>query len=111
MFLNCNYPNECLIPKGKPKELKHIKLELKRGNIRLLIDRNDNVYFVENGYYFGIELSKFLVKTIFGINAFRTIGKINMALLGWGDGRDHLYCKLTNEKEELLTLYLFTIRC
>lgn len=109
MFLNCNYPNECRIPKGKPKELKHIKLELKKGKLRLIVSTDNNVYFVEDGYYFGIELSKFLVKTVFGVNVSETIGKINVALLEWGDGRSR-FATLSGKEEDLLKTYLLTIR-
>ena len=109
MFLNCNYPNECRIPKGKPKELKKAKLELKKGSLRLIVDTNDNIWFASNGYYIGIELPRFIVKNMFGVNVFRTIGNINLALLDWGEGRNRL-TQLSNEQQDLLTTYLLSIR-
>lgn len=112
MFLNCNYPNECKIPKGRPKEItpKSISLELKKGNYRLIALTNGNIYLVHDGYYFGIELPKFLTKNIFGISVFETIGKINIALLEWGSGRGRLYDQLGNAREDLLQTYLLTLR-
>lgn len=112
MFLNCNYPNEFSIPKGKPKELKQVKLEIKKDKIRLLVSDSGNVYFVENGYYFGIELPKFLVKNAFGVNIFETIGKINIALMGWGCGRNLPVelSTLSRKQEDLLQTYLLTVR-
>ena len=110
MFLNCNYPNKCSIPKGKPKELKRTRLEIKKGNNKIWICENGNVYFeVDRGYYWGIELPKFIVKTPFGVNISETIGKINLALLDWGWGRNEL-ATLSNEEEDLLRIYLMTIK-
>jgi hypothetical protein len=109
MFLNCNYPYECKIPKGKPKNLKNIKLEIKKGKHKLLIAPMGDIYFVDDGYYFGIELSKFLVKNLFGVNVFETIGKINIALLDWGYGRNK-FAALSTEQQDLLQTYLLTLR-
>jgi len=109
MFLNCNYPYECKIPKGKPKNLKNIKLEIKKGKHKLLITSMGDIYFVDDGYYFGIELSKFLVKNLFGVNVFETIGKINIALLDWGYGRNK-FAALSTEQQDLLRTYLLTLR-
>ena len=112
VFLNCNYPKECKIPKGRPKGItpKSIKMELKKGNLRLLVLTNGDVYFVKDGYYFGIELPKFLTKNMFGISVFETIGKINIALLEWGSGRGRMYDRLSNEEADLLQTYLLTLR-
>ena len=112
MFLNCNYPNECKIPKGRPKEItpKSISLELKKGNHRLIALTNGNIYLVHDGYYFGIELPKFLTKSMFGISVFETIGRINIALLNWGSGRGRLYYQLSNPDHGLLQKYLLTLR-
>ena len=111
MFLNCNYPNGCKIPKGKPNEIKKVKLEIKKGGLRLIVCQNDNIYFAENGYYFGIELPKFLTEGMFGVNIFETIGKINMALLDWNYGRKgQEYSQLSNKQTDLLQTYLLTIR-
>ena len=110
MFLNCNYPNKCSIPKGKPKELKRTRLEIKKGSKSIWVCENGNVYFeVDRGYYWGIELPKFVVKTPFGVNISETIGKINLALLDWGWGRNEL-ATLSNEEEDLLRIYLMTIK-
>ena len=110
VFLNCNYPNQFKMPKGKPKEIKKTKLELKKGTLKLLIDQNNNVWFVQDGYYWGIELPKFLIKNLFGVNIFETVGKINIALLEWGSGRGQMYSQLSNEQQDLLQTYLLTIR-
>lgn len=110
MFLNCNYPNECKIPKGRPKDLKRIKLEMRQGKARLIVDMNDNVWFVDGGYYFGIELPRFIVKNIWGVNIFETVGAINIALLEWEDGRGHKYAQLSRENEDILKKYLLTLR-
>lgn len=111
MFLNCNYPNKCKIPKGRPKEVtpRTIQLEIKQQGVSLYVLKNGNVYFNNQNYYLGIELPKFLKKNMFGVNIFATIGAINIALLEWGDGREHL-SYLNRIEEELLQKYLLTIK-
>lgn len=110
MFLNCNYPKECKIPKGRPKELKKIKLEMRQGKARLIVDMNDNVWLVDSSFYFGIELPRFIVKNIFGVDIFATVGAINIALLEWEDGRGKKYSQLSRENEDILKKYLLTLR-
>ncbi len=112
IFLNCNYPNKCLIPKGKPKGItpKNTEIELKIGKLKLIALHGGYIYFVENGYYFGIDLPRFIKRNPFGIDKFATIGAINLALLDWGDGRGSMYSRLSNEEENLLLKYLMTLR-
>ena len=67
------------------------------------------MYFeVDREYYWGIELPS-CVKTPFGVNISGTTGKINLALLDWGWGRNKL-ATLSNEEEDLLRIYLMTIK-
>jgi hypothetical protein len=54
-------------------------------------------------------LPKFVVKTPFGVNISETIGKVNLALLDWGWGKNEL-ATLSNEEEDLLRIYLMTIK-
>ncbi len=110
MFLNCNYPHQFQMPKGKPKALKKAVLEIKKGNKRLIIDSQNNAWFVSEGYYFGVVLPKFIVKSMWGVKIFETIGKINLALNDWGDGRGNKYARLNSWEEDLLGIYLLTVR-
>lgn len=108
MFLNCNFPGECKIPRGKPKGLK-FSLEMKKNGVRLFAENNGNVWLMKDHYYFGIELPKFIVKNIWGVRVFDTIANINLALLDWGDGRDNL-TQLGHGETDLLQMYLLTLR-
>lgn len=50
-------------------------------------------------------MPKFLSKNAFGIDIFETIGKINLALMDWGYGKNEL-AMLSREQEDLLRTYL-----
>ena len=81
MFLNCNYPNEFIMPKGKPKELKSKKLEIKKGNLTLIVDQNDNIYFVQAYAGFGVGPSHLVAKSLAAeisgeVGYFRILSKI-----------------------------------
>lgn len=104
MFLNCNYPNECKIPKGKPKGMKPT-LEIKKNGTRLFVESNGNVWLMKDHYYFGIVLRKFIARSMWGVNVTDTIGQINLALLDWGEGRGKL-TQLGNDDVDLLCIYL-----
>ena len=101
-FLNCNYPNKCKIPKGKPK-IKQEQLKLECNGISLIAEK-DNKIWIDTGknYWIGIEFE--IIKDIFNkVDIFTTIGKINLALMDWiGE-------PLNNEQVHIIDLYLRTI--
>lgn len=104
-FLNCNYPNGVCIPPGKPKELKKVSLELKKGNISLLVEGENKIWFKEKlgnkSYYMGIEFD--IKKTFGAVQEFETIGAVNLALLDWCEE------ELCNDKYDLFVKYLRTL--
>ncbi len=103
IFLNCNYPNKPLIPKGIPRECRTKKnriLEMKMGKVSLIALANGNIYLGEDGYWFGIVLDKFIVINAFGVSVVPTLGNINLALWQWAKE------SLSGEKEDLLAKYL-----
>jgi len=102
-FINCNYPNTCKIPKGKPKELKSTMLKIKKNKITLIEQKQGTIWFKEGNYFWGIELD-LKYNNLKLIDIFGTVGAVNLALLDWNgellgrDQEDLLYTYLKNNK-------------
>ncbi len=116
-FLNCNYPDACKIPKGKPKEIEpqNTIIELKMKRTKLIVLNNGHVYFAEGGYYWGLSLEKFIAKRLGGmISVVDTVANINTELMEWGSAtrpdvpiHQHL---LSDAQATILRFYLFSLR-
>ena len=112
MFLNCNYPDKCKIPKGKPKELKksNVKFEIKAYNSHLFITNDDKVYFQitnDRGYYWGIDLKPYFdnpnnKNMLNRMNWWKVICSIERDLIDWSSG-------LGNGERDILIWYLRTL--
>jgi len=98
-FLNCNYPEKCKIAKGKPKCLKSHMLQLKYNGFSLIEQKRGVIWFVENSYYWGIELD-IKYNRLNSLKKFETVGAVNIALLDWNGET------LNNGDEDLLYKYL-----
>ena len=96
-FLNCNYPNKCCIPTGKPKGLKKIKYSITKNKITMYVVNDNEVWFKDGLYYFGI---RFNIIYKLSLQIYETIGKINLDLLSWDNNT------LRNEYEYLLGMHL-----
>ena len=97
-FLNCNYPDKCKIPKGKPKIKAWI--ELKTPEAHLIAETINRVWIeCERGYWYGIE---FDIKSngFDRVNIFETIGAINIAMMDWENE------VLESSQEDILRKYL-----
>lgn len=98
-FLNCNYPGRFQVKKGKYKCLKSAMFQMKLNGITLIEQKHGTIWFVECGYYWGIELD--IKKDGLGfVDGFGTVGAVNIALLDWSEQ------PLDNVKEDLLYKYL-----
>lgn len=99
-FLNCNYPNEFKVSKGKPKCLKKTRFSMKLDGTTLIEEKQGTVYFtIEKGYYYGIELD--LKYNRFGIiDKVQTVNAINIQMINWV-GKE-----LYDTDRELLIKYL-----
>ena len=98
-FLNCNYPNEYKIPKGKPKEIK-ASFEIKKGNNSLIVNGKNEIWLKEGSFYMGIRFEPVRGHTFDNIKAWETISEINTALYNWGG------MGLNSDNESLILIYL-----
>lgn len=88
LFLNCNYPWEREIPKGKPKEITDYKtnFEIIKGTARLIAMKDGDIYIEECDYYWGIRLERFFLRNAtskWGIDIESVIRSINWELDNW----------------------------
>jgi hypothetical protein len=91
------------MPKGKPKGLKPY-LTMSLNNCKLVATYDDKIYFINDGYYFGIDLKSFIVRNNFMLRVTETINNINTALLNWNN------TTLDNNENDLLIKYLKTLK-
>jgi hypothetical protein len=99
-FLNCNYPNKCTIPPGKPKQLKKTRFSMTLDGVTLIEEKKDTIWFVlYRKYYYGVELD-IKYNRLKQIDIFGTVGAVNIELLNWTGET------LGNTEEDLLYKYL-----
>ena len=98
-FLNCNYPNEYKVPKGKPKEIK-ASFEIKKGSNSLIVNGKNEIWLKEGSFYMGIRFEPARGHMFDDIKAWKTINEINMALYNWCE------IGLTSDNENLIQIYL-----
>lgn len=104
-FLNCNYPGQFMVPKGKPKELKNARFEMKLNKTTLIEQERGTVWFREgnSAYYVGIKLD-LKHNSLKMIDTHATVSAVEQKLMDWAGQR------LRMQERELLQRYLKMIR-